>query len=211
MMATPMTPDGFAEIANVSRETLADLTSYVELLQKWNKTHNLVSSASLADVWRRHILDSAQINEHIPASAGSIIDMGTGAGLPGVVLATLFKAQAKKPNVYLIESSSRKCAFLRTIVKGLDLPATVVCDRMERLEPFPIDVITARALAPLPDLLKLAEPFLTRHTRCLFPKGRHFERELTQATKYWNMRTTRIPSKSDPTSRLLCLEGIRRV
>lgn len=211
MIATPMTPEGFAQIANVSRETLADLIWYVELLQKWNETHNLVGSASLSDVWRRHILDSAQINELIPSSTDSLMDIGTGAGLPGIVLAILCKAQSKEPDIYLVESNSRKCAFLRTIVQGLKLDATIICERIERLKPFAVDVITARALAPLAELLDLAEPFVTAHTRCLFPKGRHFEGELTQATKYWIMKTTRIPSKSDPSSRILCLEGIRRV
>ncbi len=210
-MASPMTPEGFAKIANVSRETMVDLVTFVELLQKWNQSHNLVSSASLSDVWRRHILDSAQIVELIPSSADSIIDLGAGAGLPGIILAILFEAQYKKPKIYLVESNSRKCAFLRSVVQSLELKASVICDRIEQLEPFPADVITARALAPLPDLLELAEPFISSHTRCVFPKGRHFDAELTQATKYWNMQMKRIPSKSDPSSRILCLEGIRRV
>ncbi len=210
MAQNALTPDQFAEIANVSRETLDDLLVFVDLLKRWNKQYNLVGSATLSDVWRRHILDSAQILDLIPGTAKSLLDMGSGAGLPGIVLALLMRPRTDVV-VTLLESNKRKCTFLRAVIHTLNLRADVMCCRIETLEPYPADVVTARAVAPLNRLLELAMPFLGPASLCVFPKGRHLEVELTEAAKYWSMAVTQIPSKSDPASRILCLEGISRV
>ncbi len=205
-----MSPEEFAAAANVSRETLDRLKAYAGMLQTWNNAHNLVGAATLPDIWRRHILDSAQLVELIPDNAKSLMDMGSGAGLPGLVLAVLLNG-SREIGVILVESNTRKCAFLRHAVHELDLGVEVRCSRVEGMRAFPLDVVTARALAPLDRLLVYAAPFCRPTTRCLFPKGQHVEAELTEATKCWNMKLVQVPSRTDPASRVLCIEDISRV
>jgi 16S rRNA (guanine527-N7)-methyltransferase len=200
-----LTPAGFAELVPVSRETLARLETFAELLLLWNRKLNLVGRGTVDDLWRRHILDSAQLHPLLPPTARNLVDLGSGAGFPGLILAIL-----GGPTVHLTESDQRKCAFLREAVRVTGCAATVHAVRIEAAPAIAGDIVTARALAPLGKLLDLAEPFLAPTTRCLFLKGRLAAEELTAARKEWKMDADLLPSRSDPTGIILRLENIRR-
>lgn len=202
---TPFGPEDFARLVPVSRETLDRLQRYAELLKRWNQRINLVGPNTIGALWRRHLLDCAQLAEHLPPGARRVIDLGSGAGLPGLVLAML-----GVEDVHLIEADQRKCAFLREAIRVAGVKATLHPRRIETVAGFPADAVTARALAPLPALLALAEPFLAPHTVCLFLKGQGAEDELTEAAKLWKMAPARIPSHSDPTGIILRLADVRR-
>lgn len=208
---------------DVSRETLAKLECYAELLVKWNKSINLVSRDSLQDLWRRHFLDSAQLLQYIPATFDSaepvVVDFGSGAGFPGMVLAIL---GLKK--LHFIESDQRKCVFLREVARATGCQVTVHNKRIEEVEPFRADLVTARAFAPLDSLLDYAWPFLSCQT-CLerslsdsvtFPtgqllllKGKNAEQELTQAGKRWSMQIERFSSRSSGEGQILRLDALQ--
>jgi len=203
---TPLGRDGFAKLHPVSRETLDRLDAYVTLLVSWNRRINLVGARTLGDPWRRHILDSAQLAALIPARTGFIVDLGSGAGLPGLVLAIL-----GVQDVHLIESDQRKCAFLHEAVRITGASAQIHADRAEKSPVPAAGVVTARALAALPDLLDLAEPFFVPHSICLFLKGKGVGEELTEAQKGWKMRHRLLPSRSDPAGAVLVLEALERL
>jgi len=188
-------PEDFAAKTGVSRETLARLKAYAGLLEDWNSRHNLVSKSSLADMWRRHFWDSAQLAPLVPESAKSLADLGSGAGFPGLVLAELLRNRVA---VTLHEATAKKCAFLTTAAERMALPVTIVNARMEDLAPQPYDVVTARACAPLPRLLDYAQKFLGPDSVCLFLKGQNVGSELTEAHKSWRMKLRQIPSLTDP-------------
>jgi 16S rRNA (guanine527-N7)-methyltransferase len=196
---------GFAAQTGVSRETLVRLEAYAALLVQWNPRINLVSRDSLRDPWRRHFLDSAQLLPYVPASARSLVDLGSGAGFPGLVLAILGVA-----GVELVESDARKCAFLREAARIADAPVTVHHARIEALPPHQVDVVTARACAPLDRLLVMAQRFIGPRTICLFLKGERAAEELTAARRGWTMRAACHPSRADPRGVILKLEQIAR-
>jgi 16S rRNA (guanine527-N7)-methyltransferase len=175
-------PQGFAGIVPVSRETLARLEAYAAQLTLWSARINLVGRSTLADLWRRHILDAAQLQPLLPASARRLIDLGSGAGFPGLVLAIL-----GVPGVELIEADSRKCAFLREAARVTETDVTIRPCRIQAVPPHPVDVVTARACAPLDRLLELAEPFLASGSEAWFLKGERAAEELTLARKHWTM------------------------
>jgi 16S rRNA (guanine527-N7)-methyltransferase len=204
MSAPILTPEAFAEMLDVSRETLARLQAYVDLLKAWNQRINLVGAASLADVWRRHILDSAQLIRQISPSQRVLVDLGSGAGLPGLILDIL-----GVPDVHLVEADQRKAAFLREAARITNTTVRVHAQRIESVTPFPADVVTARALAPLTELLALGAPFLAETTVCLFLKGQGLRDELTSAQEKWIMRTQTLASLTDPTGHILRVEGLR--
>ncbi|MEE8332427.1 MAG: 16S rRNA (guanine(527)-N(7))-methyltransferase RsmG [Alphaproteobacteria bacterium] len=206
---TPLTPEEFAELTNVSRETLARLTEYGGILRHWQKSVNLVGRVTLTDIWRRHMLDSAQLIPHIPENAREIVDMGSGAGFPGLVLAIMLD----RP-VHLIEATGKKAAFLREAARVTNAPATVHNCRIEALPAWPVDLITARALAPMEKLLEYAEPFMGPNGLgspvCLFLKGAKAEQELTEARKSWKMTVDRFPSITDPEGSVLRIQDLKR-
>ena len=203
---SPLTSEDFQRLIHVSRETLVRLEAYAELLIKWQAKLNLVSSASLGDIWRRHMLDSAQLLGLAPAAARTWLDLGSGAGFPGLVLAIMGVAE-----VHVVESNGRKCAFLEAAASATGTTNLVVRNqRIEDVEPWVVDVVTARALAPLPRLAELAYPFLGPRTICIFPKGQDVENELTEAGKYWNMTIDRVPSRSGFSGTILRLQGLSR-
>jgi len=199
-----LTPEGFAAETGVSRETLARLTVTLAVLERWQKRINLVGRATLADPWRRHMLDSAQIAPLIPENARVLVDLGSGAGFPGLVLAIMIPDL----EVHLIESDVRKSAFLREAARESGTPVTIHNSRAESISGLSADVVTARAMAPLPKLLELAARFLGPTGQCLFLKGEDVERELTESSKQWTMRVERIPSRSDPAGVILRLREI---
>jgi len=201
-----MTEEQFFQTIAVSRETADNLRLYADLLKKWQPKINLVGPATIPDLWRRHFLDSAQLFAYLPS--GPVLDLGSGAGFPGLVLAVL-RGEGGDP-VHLVESDSRKGAFLREATRLTKAPAIIHTSRIEALKPFEISAVTARALAPVTVLLGLVEAFLAPSVECLFLKGEKLEDELTEAGKDWKMTINRIPSVSDPNGFILSLKEVRR-
>jgi 16S rRNA (guanine527-N7)-methyltransferase len=187
MLHEPMTrslSSGFA----VSHDAIERLESFVALLDRWQEIHNLVGPGTLEDVWERHIADSAQLVDLFP-KARRWLDLGSGAGFPGLVIAILLRG-VDGASVTLVESNQKKCAFLREAVRVTGAPAEVICARIEsvvkRWAP-PLDVVTARALAPLPTLCTFVEPLLERGAVAVFHKGRAFDVEFREARKIWDI------------------------
>ena len=192
-------PEQFQTEIGVSRQTLARLKAYADILTDWNARHNLVAASTLPELWRRHMWDSAQLAALIPAEAKTLADLGSGAGFPGLVLAALREDIA----VTLHESVGKKAAFLRAAAERMALPVTIENARIEDLPHKAYDVVTARALAPLPRLLDYAWPRTGPNSVCLFLKGQNVGSELTEAHKYWKMQVSRLPSLSDPSGAIL--------
>jgi 16S rRNA (guanine527-N7)-methyltransferase len=192
-------PGEFAAKTCVSRETLARLTAYADILADWNALHNLVAKSTLPDLWHRHLLDSAQLAPLIPADARTLADLGSGAGFPGLVLA----AMRPDLSVTLHEATTKKCAFLRAAAERMGLNVNIENARMEDLPHRPFDVVTARACAPLPQLLEYAHSFVGPNSVCLFLKGQNVGAELTEAHKYWNIKVSQVPSQTDPSAAIV--------
>ncbi|MBO1906069.1 16S rRNA (guanine(527)-N(7))-methyltransferase RsmG [Microvirga sp. 3-52] len=193
---------------NVSRETFDKLELLERELRRWQAIKNLVGPATLDQIWERHIVDSLQLLNLAP-DAGTWLDLGSGAGFPGLVLA--IAGAERGLNVHLVESNSRKCAFLRHIVRLTGAPAKVHEARLEAVLPGFIgkaDVVSARALASLAMLLDWTEPLLKAGTMGLFPKGRDAEIELTEAWKKWTFEAEILPSQTDPEARILRITSI---
>ncbi len=201
----PLTPAAFQEQTGASDEVLARLEALVAILLKWQARINLIGRGTVADVWRRHILDSAQLAPLLPATAKTVVDLGSGAGFPGLVLAILGIR-----GIHLVESDGRKCAFLREAARITGAGVEVHGVRAEALVLGEADAITARALASLSDLLDIASPFIGPHTTCVFPKGKAAEQELTVSQKTWMMTVNRFKSVTDPEGTILKLEDISR-
>ncbi len=198
-------PEEFVEQTGVSRETMEHLQAYADLLGEWNAKHNLVSDNSLANVWERHFWDCAQIAPFIPPTARNLIDLGSGAGFPGLVLAEMLRHEI---SVTLVEATAKKCDFLRAVSGKLKLPIQIRNERIEDIPSSVYDVITSRACAPLPKLLGYAERFAGPDSVCLFLKGQNVGSELTEAHKSWNMRARQIPSLSDPSGSILVVREL---
>lgn len=198
-----MTRDDFSTRLSVTPEVLDRLQRYADLLVKWQARINLVGPSTLATLWERHMLDSAQLAGHLPP--GPVLDLGSGAGFPGLVLAIM-----RGGPVHLVESDGRKCAFLREVARVTGADAVVHNVRIESLAPFPVAAITARALAPLAKLLEMGEKFLHPAVHCLFLKGRGGEEELTEARKDWMMTVERISSLADTSGQILHLREVYR-
>jgi 16S rRNA (guanine527-N7)-methyltransferase len=195
----------------VSRETLDRLDRFVATLLTWQRRINLIATATVGELWTRHIADSLQLVALAPA-ARVWVDLGSGGGFPGLAIAC---ALAETPGacVHLIESNGKKAAFLREAVRLSGVAAIVHSARIEQVLPTigeRVDVITARALAPLADLLALSEPLLKTGAQALFPKGQDVEAELTEATKYWNIEATLVPSRTDPRGRIVAVQRAER-
>jgi 16S rRNA (guanine527-N7)-methyltransferase len=198
-------PQEFAAKTGVSRETLARLKAYADVLADWNARHNLVSAKSLEEVWRRHFWDSAQLFPLIPPQARTLADLGSGAGFPGLVLAEMLRGQV---TVTLYEATAKKCAFLVAAAERMALPVIIRNLRMEDAPAQVFDVVTARACAPLPELLGYAQRFTGPNSVCLFLKGQNVGAELTQAHKSWKMKVRQVPSLSDPSGTVLELREL---
>ena len=197
----------FQAETGASDEVMADLARYRALLEEWNARMNLVGPSALAEFWLRHAYDSAQL---LPLAPGAKVwaDLGAGAGFPGVVLGILLKKQGGR--VHLVDSLLKRCRFLEAVVLELELPAEVHHARAETFKRNDVEVVTARALAPLPRLLEFAEPLLKGGATGLFLKGRDVATELTEARKRWTFRHDLIASRSDPEGRVLKLWSLAR-
>ena len=196
---------------DVSRETYERLTVYLELLIKWNKKINLVSNATLDDVWNRHFLDSIQIYHIVSKTGKKWFDLGSGAGFPGLV-ASIVGMESDTPNyVTLIESDMRKCMFLRTVIRELGAPAEVINDRIENISPLNADIITARALADLNVLLGYSYRHLNKEGIALFPKGNNWQSELKKAELSWTFDCDTHDSQTENGSVIMSISGIQHV
>ena len=203
-------PAEFLATSGVSRETLARLKLFISLLQEWNAQVNLVSANSLVDVWRRHVWDSAQLMGFVLPGARSLVDLGSGAGFPGLVLAAMLQHGGPSFRVVLYEATTKKCRFLEEVSRRLGLTVEIRNARMEEARREAFDIVTARACAPLVQLLSYAEPFQGKTTHCLFLKGQSVGAELTEAYKNWKMIAEQHPSHSDPSGVVLEIRELRR-
>jgi 16S rRNA (guanine527-N7)-methyltransferase len=195
----------------VSRETRARLDAFVEVLLAWNAHTNLIGASTVPHLWTRHIADSLQLLDLAPG-ARTWVDLGSGAGFPGLVVACAL-AGTPGAQVHLVESIGKKARFLREAARLTGAPATVHAERIERfVEVFkgPADVVTARALAPLKTLLDQSVSLLTTGALGLFPKGQDVDAELTDATKYWNIKVNLAPSRTDPKGRVVVVQSLER-
>ncbi len=195
----------------VSRETTEKLRLLESELRRWQAIKNLVGSGTLDDIWTRHIVDSLQLLAAAP-NAKTWLDLGSGAGFPGLVLAIAGQPQGLR--VDLVESNSRKCAFLRHVARLTEAPATIHEARLETIIPQFVgraDIVSARALASLTKLVEWTEPLLKAGTTGLFPKGRDVDAELTEASRSWKLGTEILPSQTDSSARILRITSIERV
>jgi len=197
-----------AEVAalGVSRETEERLEAFVALLQTWSPRLNLISRHDLHSIWPRHIVDSLQLGPLIASEVSRAIDLGAGAGFPGLIVAV-----ATNIPFHLIESDLRKAAFLREAARVTGAPATIHATRIESVQLPPAPLVTARALAPLNRLLPLAAPFLTANGECLFLKGAQVEAELAEARQHWHMVVDRHESRTSADATILRIRDLRHV
>jgi 16S rRNA (guanine527-N7)-methyltransferase len=196
----------FLAAHDVSRETLARLDRVIATLDDWRMRSNLIGPKEWPQIWTRHVGDSVQLLDRIPDTA-KVVDLGSGAGFPGLVIA----AARPAGHVTLMESVGKKCAFLRAAIEAADLPATVYQGRIESAPPIEADYITARAFAPMPQLLDYAAPWLCNGATGVFPKGERWKEELTAAQQRWNFAYQAIPSRSGGSGVILIVrEAARR-
>jgi 16S rRNA (guanine527-N7)-methyltransferase len=203
--------EAFRRAFDVSRETLARLETHVTLLRRWNPRINLVAGSTLADVWTRHVADSAQLFALRPPEARLWLDLGSGAGFPGLVIAALAAEAAPDITVRLVESDQRKAAFLATVAREARLAAEVVAERWQRLAPQGADVVSARALAPLGELLAALEKHRRPGGLGLFPKGGTVHKEIAEASVRWRFEHKLTPSRTEPRAAILEIGAIERV
>jgi len=195
-----------AQALNVSRETSERLELYVELLLKCQRAINLIGAGTIDDIWRRHILDCGQLWRYLPKRHAPLVDIGTGAGLPGLVLALL-----GAEDVHLVEADSRKCQFLREAARLTGTPVEIHNARSETLQELPARVVTARAVAPMGKLLNYAEPLIRPDTICFFFKGKGVNKELTDIKNNWIMEIENLPSVTESAGGIVRLEAVARV
>jgi 16S rRNA (guanine527-N7)-methyltransferase len=199
------------KLTPVSRETTALLDRFVEFLLPWTQKTNLIARSTVPTLWTRHIADSLQLLDLAP-DAKCWVDLGSGAGFPGIVVACALAPRAGTA-VHLIESNGKKATFLREAANHFGLPIEVHAVRIEdfvKNSGLSPDVVTARAVAPLDHLLDLAQPLLTRGVMGLFSKGQHVEGELTEASKCWKIDAELVPSKTNSQARIVVVRGLQR-
>jgi 16S rRNA (guanine527-N7)-methyltransferase len=195
----------------VSRETEARLDRYAALLRRWQAVKNLVGPGTLTELWTRHFADSLQLVDYAPPRGRAWVDLGSGAGLPGLVIA--IAGSENGHHVTLIEANSRKCAFLRAAIRETGAVATIKEGRIETVLSTlddPVELVTARALAPFARLLAWSDPLLKRGAVGLFLKGREVERELTEAAKSWRFDAELLPSRTDSAGRIVRVQAAER-
>ncbi|MFW5832668.1 MAG: 16S rRNA (guanine(527)-N(7))-methyltransferase RsmG [Pseudomonadota bacterium] len=201
-----MTRDEVIRTLDLDAPTVARLDAYTALLTKWQARLNLVGPKTLPELWQRHVLDSGQLYRRLPPNTRTLVDMGSGAGFPGLVLAIM-----GVPDVTLIEADRRKAVFLAEAARVVEAKVEIRAERLEATAKTPVDVVTARALAPLAELLGWAGGFIGPTTTCLFLKGGQVEHELTDAAAGWMMTVKRYPSLTHPEGTILELTDVRPV
>ena len=198
---------------NVSRETYDKLRAYETLIQKWNPSINLVAKSTLSSVWNRHIIDSAQVYfAAVDDRSSTWTDIGSGGGLPSIVVATLAQGDGRQINVTMVESDKRKSVFLRTAIRELSLSsAKVINERIESAQIPVCGIVSARALAPLTDLFAFSQRFSDHNTTFLFQKGKNWASEIETAQNHWSFDYDAIKSETDSNAVILKIRGLSRV
>lgn len=192
---------------DVSRETFEDLTVFHDTLLVWSKTHNLVGPKEHSHIWSRHIADSLQIWPDISGSK-SVVDIGSGAGFPGLVLGCISK-HIGGPEFTLVEPSSKRASFLRTVSRQLKLPIQVENDRIENVSRETFDVVTSRAVADISKLLEYSVRWLENGAKAVFLKGQTHKEELTESERLWHFKSTLRPSRTDSFGAIVTLSEVR--
>ncbi|MEM7774812.1 MAG: 16S rRNA (guanine(527)-N(7))-methyltransferase RsmG [Pseudomonadota bacterium] len=204
--------EDFRNRFTVSRETIDKLEIYHSHLLRWQPAVNLVAKRTINDIWHRHFADSAQLLALLPQGATRLVDLGSGGGFPGLVLAILLAD--RQPKTVLIESDQRKAAFLRDVARVVEIDVVVLSTRIETDASVghvgKADVVTARALAPLDRLFELAHPYCSSSTVCVFPKGRDVARELETARRIWHFAVELVPSLTDDDARIAVVRTLQR-
>lgn len=195
-------------LADVSRETRADLERLADLVTKWTRRINLISRSTIDDLWDRHIMDSLQLAVVMPTGAASWLDLGSGGGFPGLVIGIVAKRQNADLLLTLVESDVRKAVFLRTAIREIGIRATVLNKRIEALPPQSADILSARALADLPTLLGYADRHLRPDGTALFPKGATWKKEVAAARKEWSFTCEATRSRTDTKSVILTIGDV---
>ena len=193
---------------DVSRETIQYLEDFANLVAKWTPKINLIAKGSVVDIWERHVTDSVQLYQFAPKSYDTWVDLGSGGGFPGIVMAILAKEKQPSARFTLIESDQRKSTFLRTAARELQLSVTVIAERIEQTAPLDADVVSARALASLSGLLPLASRHMRAGGICLLHKGRQAAQEVADAESNWSFSLEDYASITDPEARLLVIQRI---
>lgn len=205
-----MNLDGYIKkypfLKSVSRETIEKLEIYISLLQQWNKKINLVSQQGMDQVWKRHVYDSFQLIRYLDSSVKSIADLGSGGGFPGLILAL-----STDIPVILIESDKRKTIFLREVLRQTKTQATVLCQRIENVNAISVDVVTARALTSLTQLLEFSKNILNKNGYCLFLKGRSIDLEIEEAQKNWKINYKTFSSQTNADGVIVKINQFERV
>lgn len=196
----------------VSRETFTRLKAYEASLHEWQNKFNLVSNASLSQAWERHFLDSAQLFSLIPEKAETLVDFGSGAGFPGLVLAIMAAEKTPYLKLRLIESIKKKTLYLNEVVKLTGINnVEVINDRIENIKTKTVDVITSRAMCALTELLKYTQKFAGPKTVCIFPKGKKFPEEISEAQKEWSFIYQAVPSEQSNEGAILVITDIKKI
>lgn len=197
--------------ADVSRETCDRLAAFADLLQRWQNSINLISASTLPFLWRRHILDSAQLMSHVPRTASRWLDLGSGGGFPGLVCAAIAHERFPVLEFSLVESDQRKATFLREAARTMGLKAIVHCARVSDIPAQNADIISARALAPLPRLFQMAYAHYADGGICLFQKGERYPSEIRDSQKHWHFAYEAFASVTAPEAVVLRIKELRHV
>ena len=201
-------PRDFRRSEGVSRETLDKLSVFADLLARWNRTARLVAPSTLGSIWHRHMLDSAQLLDHLPTKADKVVDIGTGGGFPGLVLSIIAAERQPCTRFVLVDGNARKCEFLREVCRRTGNGAEIRDVRDSELEPQCADVVTARAVAPLGRLLGMACRHLSEGGTCVFLKGKGVATEIESAAGSWRFEVTATPSRTDGSGRILLIREL---
>lgn len=201
----------FQTAFDVSRETIDRLDGYAALVKKWNPAINLISKSTVGALWQRHFHDSAQIYELRQNHPCHWVDLGSGGGFPALVLAIFSKESQPEDRFTLVESDLRKSVFLQTVIRELDLNAVVIADRIEKIPALDADILTARALSSLDNLVGFAELHLNSAGFALFPKGETYKKEIEDAVVSWKFELEEITSETNPNGAILKIGDIKRV
>ena len=193
---------------NVSRETINCFCEYESLLSKWNKKINLVSKTTLVDIWDRHFLDSGQIIDHVDASGKIWVDVGAGAGFPGLVVALLLRDRKIECDLTLVEKNTKKVFFLNEVIRNLNLKVKVVNNSINCIKPLNADILTARAFSELKDLIEIAYQHRKEKGICLFLKGENYRFELDKTLNYWFFDYDIVESLSNPSGKIIRVKKI---
>ena len=203
-----MKKNDFIKKLNVSRETLNSFCEYESLLSKWNKKINLVSKTTLVDIWDRHFLDSGQIINHVDASGKTWVDVGAGAGFPGLVVALLLRDRKVDCDLTLVEKNTKKVFFLNEVIRNLNLKVKVVNNSIGSIESLNADILTARAFSELKDLIQIADQHRKEKGICLFLKGENYKFELDKTLNYWFFDYDVVDSLSNPSGKIIRVKKI---